>query len=133
MWDDEGKKVLYIKSFCFDKNKNLVPRTLKERYEQIFNVDDLKKKENSDSLEVLKNLFQAVDVKNFGATLLKEEIIYLLQGRYSLDRGSINMRIQRPRSRKSCRLLKILKKKKAPSPVWEGKLSAMKRTISIPL
>ena len=68
MWDDEGKKVLYIKSFCFDKNKNLVPRTLKERYEQIFNVDDLKKKENSDSLEVLKNLFQAVDVKNFGAT-----------------------------------------------------------------
>ena len=34
MWDDEGKKVLYIKSMKFSKDKEneiLVPRSLKER------------------------------------------------------------------------------------------------------
>lgn len=66
MWDDEGKKVLYIKSMHFGEKKKLVPRTLKERYEQIFNVQDLKKEDDSKS--VLENLFKAVDVKNFGAT-----------------------------------------------------------------
>lgn len=66
MWDDEGKKVLYIKSMHFGEKKKLVPRTLKERYEQIFNVQDLK--EEDDSKSVLENLFKAVDVKNFGAT-----------------------------------------------------------------
>ena len=66
MWDDEGKKVLYIKSMHFGEKKKLVPRTWKERYEQIFNVQDLK--EEDDSKSVLENLFKAVDVKNFGAT-----------------------------------------------------------------
>ena len=66
MWDDEGKKVLYIKSMHFGEKKKLVPRTLKERYEQLFNVQDLK--EEDDSKSVLENLFKAVDVKNFGAT-----------------------------------------------------------------
>lgn len=66
MWDDEGKKVLYIKSMHFGEKKKIVPRTLKERYEQIFNVQDLK--EEDDSKSVLENLFKAVDVKNFGAT-----------------------------------------------------------------
>lgn len=33
MWDNEGKKVLYIKSMQFAKNnEGLIPRTLSERY-----------------------------------------------------------------------------------------------------
>ena len=68
MWNDEGKKVLYIKSMKLSKDKNketLVPRSLKERYDYIF--DDTKDDEK-DSRNVLKNLMSAVDVKNFGAT-----------------------------------------------------------------
>ena len=65
MWNDEGKKVLYIKSMKFSKDGALVPNSLKERYEQLFNVEDLK--ECNDSKEVLTYLMSAVDVKNFGA------------------------------------------------------------------
>ena len=39
MWENEGKKVLYIKSMKFTENKgeiSLVPRSLKERYELLF-------------------------------------------------------------------------------------------------
>lgn len=47
MWDDQGDKVLYIKSLRFEKGKkgatSLIPRSLKERYEQLFQVEDLKK------------------------------------------------------------------------------------------
>ena len=35
MWDNEGKKVLYIKSMKFNETA-LVPRSLGERYEYIF-------------------------------------------------------------------------------------------------
>ena len=42
MWNDEGKKVLYIKSMKFSKDGALVPNSLKERYEELFNVEDLK-------------------------------------------------------------------------------------------
>ena len=42
MWNDEGKKVLYIKSMKFSADGSLVPKTLKERYEEIFAVKDLK-------------------------------------------------------------------------------------------
>ena len=35
MWDDEGKKVLYLKSYIEDKD-SLRPKTLKERYEELF-------------------------------------------------------------------------------------------------
>ena len=40
--------------------------TLKERYEKLFDVDDLGK--CKDAKEVLTNLMSTVDVKNFGAT-----------------------------------------------------------------
>lgn len=71
MWDNEGKPVVYIKSMKLDRNEKkgevtLIPRTLKERYEQVFQVEELKN--CKDSTEVLTNLFKAVDVKNFGAT-----------------------------------------------------------------
>jgi CRISPR-associated protein Csh2 len=67
LWDDEGKKVLYLKSYIEDK-KGFRPKTLKERYEEFFG--ELKK--NTESTEVLKNLFECVDVKNFGATFAEE-------------------------------------------------------------
>lgn len=38
MWDNEGKKVIYIKSL----NEKLIPRTLKERYIKVFEDEDLK-------------------------------------------------------------------------------------------
>lgn len=71
MWQNEGEKVFYIKSFKEDeKDKKLRPRSLKERYEYIFGVEDLKKQKESNT--VLKNLFTAIDVKNFGATFAEE-------------------------------------------------------------
>jgi CRISPR-associated protein Csh2 len=67
MWDDEGKKVLYLKSYIEDKD-SLRPKTLKERYEELF--DKLTKK--TPTKEVLKNLFSCTDVKNLGATFAEE-------------------------------------------------------------
>ena len=67
MWDNEGKKVLYIKSMKFGGKDaslvSLVPRSLGERYEYIFG-----EKVEKNPQKTLKNLFSAVDVKNFGAT-----------------------------------------------------------------
>ena len=68
MWDDEGKKVLYLKSYIEDKDGYLRPKTLKERYEELFG--ELTKK--TPTKEVLKNLFSCIDVKNFGATFAEE-------------------------------------------------------------
>ena len=65
-WQNEGKKILYVKSYKINENGNLQPRTLRERYEQIFNVE--LNNEGKEAEKVLKNLFNAVDVKNFGAT-----------------------------------------------------------------
>lgn len=71
MWNSNGKKVLYMKSFKIDNKKNTVtPRTLKERYEFLFNVPDLKKEKSQE--EVIKKLFTAIDVKQFGATFAEE-------------------------------------------------------------
>lgn len=70
MWDENGEKVLYIRSMRIKKDDktgdvSLVPRTLLERYKQLFETEDLK-----DVKEVLTNLFLAIDVKNFGATFV---------------------------------------------------------------
>ncbi len=74
MWDNEGEKVLYIKSMKISETKKgevqLIPRTLKERYEYLFEGEDLKK--CKDNVLVIKNLFKCIDVKNFGATFAEE-------------------------------------------------------------
>ena len=89
MWDDQGDKVLYIKSLRFEKGKkgatSLIPRSLKERYEQLFQVEDLKK--NTDVKEVLENLFQAVDVKNFGATFAEASVNISITGAVQFGQG----------------------------------------------
>jgi len=89
MWENSGEKVLYIKSMKLSEGKNgeidLVPRSLKERYEYIFNEEDLKK--NKDSKKVLTNLFAATDVKNFGATFAEEGNNISITGAVQIGQG----------------------------------------------
>ena len=88
MWDNEGKKVLYIKSMRFSEKKgeiSLVPRSLKERYEQLFQVEDLKK--CKDAKVVLTNLMKAVDVKNFGATFAEAGNNISITGAVQIGQG----------------------------------------------
>lgn len=89
MWENNGEKVLYIKSMKFSNGKKgeitLVPRSLKERYEQIFNVEDLKS--CKDSKTVLTNLFNAIDVKNFGATFAEEGNNISITGAVQIGQG----------------------------------------------
>ena len=64
MWEANGEKVLYVKSYKKEKS-DLTARTPKERYKQLFGKEIENKK---DKMELLRNLFSAIDVKNFGAT-----------------------------------------------------------------
>lgn len=97
MWVEQGKTVIYIKSFRFHnvvkgtgKNKKetgevqLIPRTLKERYEQQFDIELTK---NGDRTELLKNLFKAVDIKNFGAAFLEEGNNVSITGAVQIGQG----------------------------------------------
>lgn len=89
MWENEGEKVLYIKSMKLSEGKKgevqLVPRALKERYEQIFDVKNLK--DCKDAKEVLTNLFNAIDVKNFGATFAEEGNNISITGAVQIGQG----------------------------------------------
>ncbi len=89
LWEQKGEKVLYIKSLKFEEDdKNgvmLIPKTLKERYEGLFGVSDLKQSKNSK--DVLKNLFQAIDVKNFGATFAEEKNNISITGAVQFGQG----------------------------------------------
>lgn len=83
MWDNEGKKVLYIKSMKFsEKDSSLVPRALGERYEYIFG-----EKVEKDPQRTLKNLFSAVDVKNFGATFAEAKNNISITGAVQFGQG----------------------------------------------
>lgn len=89
MWENKGDKVLYIKSLKLSEGKKgevtVVPRSLKERYQYIFGVKDLK--QCKDTSEVLKNLFNAVDVKNFGATFAEEGNNISITGAVQIGQG----------------------------------------------
>lgn len=86
MWDTEGRNVLYIKSMMFSpKTSALIPRTLKERYEQLFPESDLKNEK--DANVVLKNLMSAVDVKNFGATFAESGMNLSITGAVQFGQG----------------------------------------------
>lgn len=67
MWENEGKKVLYIKSWKEEKD-SVLPRKLSDRYNLLFGSIDKK----TPTKEVYYNLFKAIDVKNFGATFAEE-------------------------------------------------------------
>lgn len=86
MWESEDKdaKVLYIKSYKTDNKGNLQARTLAERFEQLFgkNVKDIK-----DKKEILKYLFSAIDVKNFGATFAEDSNNISITGAVQVGQG----------------------------------------------
>ena len=86
MWDENGEKVLYIKSMTTIEGKkgdvSLVPRTLLERYTQLFGTEDVK-----DVYQVLTNLFSAVDVKNFGATFAEKGCNISITGAVQFGQG----------------------------------------------
>ena len=86
MWESEDKnaKVLYVKSYKTDNKGNLQARTLAERFEQLFskNVKDIK-----DKKEILKDLFSAIDVKNFGATFAEGSNNISITGAVQIGQG----------------------------------------------
>ncbi len=68
MWENEGKEVLCLKKMIEkDKNK-LVPMTLAEKFTYLTTkiAKDIK------TAEVIKDLFNFIDVKNFGVTFAEE-------------------------------------------------------------
>lgn len=88
MWENEGKKVLYIKSMRFSEKKgeiSMIPNSLSERYEQLFGEQD--KKEAKDTKKVLTNLLTAVDVKNFGATYAEQGNNIAITGAVQIGQG----------------------------------------------
>lgn len=83
MWETEGKKVLYVKSYKNEKD-NLQARTLAERFENIF---EKPVKEIKDKKEVIKYLFSAIDVQNFGATFAEEKNNISITGAVQVGQG----------------------------------------------
>lgn len=82
MWDDDGYKVMYLKSYKSVDGK-LAPKMLEERYNQFFG----KLEKTTPSDEVLKNLFSAVDVLNFGATFAVGDQNLSITGAVQIGQG----------------------------------------------
>lgn len=88
MWENEGEKVFYIKSMKISDGKDdiqVLPRSLKERYEQLFCVENLKEVKNTK--EIIENLFSTIDVKNFGATFAEEGNNISITGAVQIGQG----------------------------------------------
>jgi len=89
MWENNGEKVLYIKSLKIEEDKKegvkMNPKSLKERYEELFKVKDLKNEK--DSKRVIINLFNAIDVKNFGATFAEPGNNISITGAVQIGQG----------------------------------------------
>lgn len=88
MWNQQGEKVLYIKSLKKQEGKKgeieLLPRSLTERYDYLFGREDSQIK---DKTEVLRNLFSAIDVKNFGATFAEKGNNISITGAVQIGQG----------------------------------------------
>lgn len=85
LWDLNGEKVLYIRSYRVNKGKEgekLQPQALQERYQQLF-----EEAVSKDSVTVLKRLFSCVDVMNFGATFAVEGQNIGLTGAVQIGQG----------------------------------------------
>ena len=83
MWESENEKVLYVKSYKNEKG-NLQARTLAERFEQLFGKDV---KSIKDKKEILKYLFSAIDVQNFGATFAEGSNNISITGAVQIGQG----------------------------------------------
>lgn len=87
MWEAEGEKVLYVKSYSYKENKDKTifqARTLGERFEEIFGekVGNIK-----DKADVIKQLFSAIDILNFGATFAEEKNNISITGAVQVGQG----------------------------------------------
>lgn len=87
-WVHQGEKVLYYKSYIIqekgsDKAK-MQPKDPEERYKEVFgeNVTD-----KTPSKDVLKHLFSAIDVLNFGATFAVKKQNVALTGVVQVGQG----------------------------------------------
>jgi len=88
MWENNGERVLYMSSLKVEEKKDEIkirPKSLKEKYEEIFKVVDLKKEK--DKYNVMKNLFNAIDVKTFGATFAEEGNNISITGAVQIGQG----------------------------------------------
>jgi len=88
MWENNGECVLYMSSLKVEEKKDGIkirPKSLKENYEKIFKVVDLKKEK--DKYNVMKNLFKAIDVKTFGATFAEEGNKISITGAVQIGQG----------------------------------------------
>ena len=83
MWEVEGEKVLYVKSYKNEKG-NFRARTLSERFEQLFETEV---KNIKDKKELVKYLFSATDVKNFGATFAEGSNNISITGAVQIGQG----------------------------------------------
>jgi Uncharacterized protein predicted to be involved in DNA repair len=84
VWDNQGEKVLYIKSYKMDGDK-IQPRDLNERYKYVFETDELSEKTKSE--EILKCLFKAIDVRQFGATFAEAKNNISITGAVQVGQG----------------------------------------------
>ncbi len=87
-WESKGKKVLSIKTLKSDSKKGIVsirPKSLKERYEEIYDIEDLKSLK--DDGEFISSLFDATDVKNFGVTFAEESKNIGITGAVQINQG----------------------------------------------
>lgn len=88
-WVDNGEKVLYFKSYKLDskgtEKDKIQPMELGERYNQIFAPNAIDDKTSSN--EVLKNLFSALDVMNFGATFAVKKQNISITGVVQINQG----------------------------------------------
>jgi CRISPR-associated protein Csh2 len=82
MWENEGKNVLFIKSWKEDKG-SIVPNNLGERYNALF--EEITDK--TPTKEVMINLFNAIDVKNFGATFAEKKQNISITGAVQFGQG----------------------------------------------
>ena len=86
IWQNNGEKVLYIKTLIMNKKGiKIVPKTLQERYEELFDIKDLKKEK--DPSVVLSNLFKSIDVKQFGATFAVADFNFSITGAVQIGQG----------------------------------------------
>ena len=86
MWDEEGKKVIYLKSYKIDEKtgEKIQPLDLDERYEKVFG-ETIEKKTKPE--EVLRNLFSAIDIMNFGATFATKNANLSITGAVQIGQG----------------------------------------------
>lgn len=94
MLEEKGYPILYIKTMTIkerteDKIKRLklVPRSLDESYEHLYGVKEGTLAKYKDIAPIVKNLYQAADVKQFGATFAVAKINESITGAVQIGQG----------------------------------------------